>query len=427
MSPSLCGVVLTVLLFVSPASPAWAVMWFNGQAAPGTIGTTATNTSGGSGTGTGTGGCTGVTPGSYSNANITVNSNGCVTAASSGTAGPVPFSTVTAGTVLGQAFVVGNGSTLGPGGSGVLTANALTGALMIGSGSSLAPTGSGAVTANLLTGNILLPSGSSLSAAAGASITATNLASIADPTVILTTTNVKKVFGKQNVARVVPYTPSGSPLTVQINCDNTDIATIDALAGDLTMAAPLCTGSNPEPEQELEVRLRSATQRVITWNDAFCEDNNIPLFAATTGDGVKFDRIKFRRNSLSACWSVISTTRGTNKGVTTLTSSTTFTCQVDIAEACEMQATMAAGGPGTPITIAIPTSPTVPLTNGQKVLFRLLCTNAQTVVMTTGAGGFVASPNVPLLTACPAGTSAWTAAGAIFSSVLNRWQIYATN
>jgi hypothetical protein len=400
---------------------------------------------------------------------LTINGSGQIICAPDQGGAVVAFSSITAGTNLSQALLIGNGSTLGPIGSGILTANALTGAPTIGSGSSLGPTGTGTLTANLLTGNptigsgatlgptgtgtitanlltgnptigsgftlgptgtgvltanaligtIVLPSGSNLSAATGASITATAVAGIADLSALLTITNTKKVYNKQNVPRVLALTASGSPLTVSPapDCDNGDVFTLDAIAGDLTIPAPVCTGSNPEPEQEVEFRLRSATPRVITWNAAYCEDNGMLRPTATTGDGVRFDRIKFRRNALSGCWGVIATTLGVGRGVTTLASSATYTCNPLLAESCEQANTLSAG---TGVTLAIPAGTYV---NGTKLLMRIRCTGTQALTLPTGT--FLGSATVPLTGMSCTSNSYWTQLGFIFSGTDARWMLYA--
>jgi hypothetical protein len=403
------------------------------------------------------------------NGKLTVNGSGQIVCAPDQGGAVVAFSSITAGTNLSQALVIGNGSTLGPQGSGVVTANALTGAPTIASGSSLGPTGTGVITANALTGNptigsgatlgptgtgtitanlltgnptigsgftlgptgtgvitanaltgaIVLTAGSSLSATGGSSITATALAGIPDLSALLTTTNTKKVFGKQNVARVLALTASGSPLTVNPapDCDNGDVFTMDAIAGDLTIPAPACTGTNPEPEQDIEFRLRSSTPRVLTLNAAYCADNGLPLPTSTTGDGVTFDRFKFRRNSLSACWGLVATTKGVQRGVTTLASNATYTCDPRISESCEMQNTLTAG---TGVTLAIPAATYV---NGTKVLLRIRCTGTQALTLPTGT--FLGSATVPLTGMSCTSNSYWTQLGLIFSGVDSRWQLHA--
>jgi hypothetical protein len=354
---------------------------------------------------------------------LTVNGTGQIVCAGDSGSGTTAFSAITAGTVLSQALVIGNGSTFGPLGTGVVTANALTGALAIGSGSSLGPTGTGVLTANALTGTIVLASGSSLSTTGTGSLIATGIASIPDLSVLLTTTNIKKVYGKQNVPRVHYATASGSPLTFAADCDAYDVIVLDNITADLTLAPPVCTGTNPEPEQELEYRFFSATPRVLTWaTPAFCANNSVALPTATTGNGTDFDRVKFKRNAQSACWGLTASTIGVAPGITTLASSSTFTCPWQVSRTCEMYHTGAAGA----VTIAIPSGGTP--ANGKQLILKLRCDFAQTLTLTTGAGGFLASPNIPLTgLTCPAGGAAWTAIGIEYSTTLTKWQVYATN
>jgi hypothetical protein len=360
----------------------------------------------------------GSTLGPLGSGTITANLlTGTPTIGSGSSLGPTGTGILTANALTGT-LTIGSGATLSPAGTGTITANLLTGNPTIGSGFTLGPTGTGIITANALTGNIVIGAGSSLSASGG-SITATALTGIPDLSVLLTATNAKKVTNKQNVFRVLALTASGSPLTVSPapDCDSGDIFTMDAIAGDLTIPAPVCTGTNPEPEQEIEFRLRSSTPRVLTWNAAYCVDNGLPLPTGTTGNGVTFDRYKFRRNSLSGCWGMLATPQGVQRGVTTLASSATYTCDPRLAESCEMQNALTAG---TGVTLAIPAATYV---NGTKVLMRIRCTGTQALTLPTGT--FLGSATVPLTGMSCTSNSYWTQLGFIFSGVDSRWQLYA--
>lgn len=103
--------------------------------------------------------------------------------------------------------------------------------------------------------------------------------------------------------------------------------------------------------------------------------------------------------------------------VTTLSTSTTYTCPGDTSNICEMQMTGSAGT----LTVAAPTGTP---TNGQYLMLGFLCTNAQTF---SWNAIFIASPNVSLPTTCPVGVTTWTKIGAQYSTVLTKWQVIATN
>jgi hypothetical protein len=216
------------------------------------------------------------------------------------------------------------------------------------------------------------------------------------------------------VPRVVSRTASGSPLTHAFECDVADITVLDNLAGDLTLTPPVCTGTNPEPEQEIEYRFFSSTPRVLTWNAAaFCENNGIPFLGSTTGDGVTFDRIKFRRNAQSGCWGVIATTRGVGRGVTTLASSTTYTCDPRLAARCEMQMTAAAGT----LTVAAPLGTPA---NGDTLWLAFQCTNAQTFAWhAIFLNGIYQTKPVT----CPANVATWLEVLVRYSTVESGWVI----
>lgn len=221
--------------------------------------------------------------------------------------------------------------------------------------------------------------------------------------------------------QIVPRTPACtvSANTVTPNADVMDVCIINALTAGLTINTPTVTGSNPRQSQYLEFRITTAAAQPVAFNaTSYSASAGYPLPTLTTGGGAE-DYFGFRRNNDTSKWVLVASTQAAVLGVTSLTSSTTYTCPAT-SNQCEMQMTGAAGT----VTIAPPSGTAG---NGKMLMLRIMCTNTQTVAMTTGAGGFVASPNVPLTTQCPAGTSAWIAMGVIYSSVTNRWQLYATN
>ncbi len=223
---------------------------------------------------------------------------------------------------------------------------------------------------------------------------------------------------------IVPRVPTcsvvtGTPNTVTPNADVMDMCILNALTVPLTINTPTATSPNPRQGQYLEFRITSATPLALAWNatgyDALAGS---PLPTLTTGGGAE-DHFGYKYNMDTTKWVLVASTQAPVLGMTTLASSTTYTCPAT-SNQCEMQMTGAAGT----VTIAPPSGTAG---NGKMLMLRLMCTNTQTIAMTTGAGAYVASPNVPLVTTCPAGTAAWTAMGVIYSSVTNRWQLYATN
>jgi hypothetical protein len=111
------------------------------------------------------------------------------------------------------------------------------------------------------------------------------------------------------------------------------------------------------------------------------------------------------------------TNKRVTKRVTTLSSSTTYTCPGDSSDACRMSMTGTAGT----LTIAQPTGTP---NDGDMLLLRMKCTNAQTLSFDAI---FVASPNVPIPTSCPANVTQETVIGVMYSSDITKWQILASN
>jgi hypothetical protein len=82
---------------------------------------------------------------------------------------------------------------------------------------------------------------------------------------------------------------------------------------------------------------------------------------------------------------------------------------------------MAMTGTAGTLTMAAPTGTPV---DGDMLLFRLRCTNAQTYSFNAI---FIASPNVTLPSTCPADTTKETVLGFLYSSDLAKWQLLASN
>jgi hypothetical protein len=111
------------------------------------------------------------------------------------------------------------------------------------------------------------------------------------------------------------------------------------------------------------------------------------------------------------------TNKRVSKRVTILSSSATYTCPGDTSDQCRMANTAATGT----LTIAQPTGTP---NDGDLLLLRMKCTNAQTLSF---AAIFVASPNVAIPTTCAASTTTETIVGAMYSSDLTKWVVIASN
>lgn len=220
---------------------------------------------------------------------------------------------------------------------------------------------------------------------------------------------------KQVVPRVLQLSAASGTVSAP-NADNADIYYRYDISGALTIPNPTATGSNPVHGQVLTFMLKCSAPQTISWGANFTSENGIGLMTSCTGDGTTYDQTSFRYNSVSLKWGALASSKAA-RGVTALSSSTTFACNVDQSSVCEMQMTGATG------TITF-SSPTGTPFNGQQVRFRLLCTNSQTLSWNSI---FIASPNVPLPTTCPAGTSSWTMQGFEYSTVLSKYQLLATN
>jgi hypothetical protein len=208
-----------------------------------------------------------------------------------------------------------------------------------------------------------------------------------------------------------------------IDLDTTDVAVVPALSAGVTVNLPAATGSNPRDYHVLlVVFLPSASPQSITWDSGFSPRAGIALPTAVTGDNSTLDVVKYVYMPTISKYVLWATTIGAEPGITTLASSATFTCPHLTSRSCKMVNTEAAGT----ITIAIPSGGT-PL-DGKQLIFRMKCTNAQTITFATGAGAYLASPNIPLTGyTCPASGTSWTAFGVEYSDTLDRFQLYAVN
>jgi hypothetical protein len=247
-------------------------------------------------------------------------------------------------------------------------------------------------------------------------------AGLSDSADLVRLTTVQKVSNKQNVPREVLYTPAGAPLTITPNCDTTDVVVVDAIAGPLTINDPVCTGTNPEKSQELLFRLFSTASRVLTFGTGYSEEAGVLRPAATTGDGVTYDYLKFMRNSVTSRWDLVAV-KATDKTVTTQATATgaaTFACNANTSRQCQITSTATAGAG---ILIQAPGGAPV---DGQLLMLLLLCQNVQGITY-DASNIFIASTSIPLPTSCPADLNRHLVMGFRFSAILAKWQILASS
>lgn len=111
------------------------------------------------------------------------------------------------------------------------------------------------------------------------------------------------------------------------------------------------------------------------------------------------------------------TNKRITKRVTTLSTSTTYTCTGDVSDRCEMQMTAATGT----LTVAVPSGTP---NNGDMLQLGFMCTNSQTFSFNAI---FIASNNIPIPITCPPGTTKWFDVGVRYSTVLTKWQVIASD
>ena len=296
-----------------------------------------------------------------------------------------------------NAFICGNSGGVGGGGSfSALTSGTnTTAAMVLGSGASLDVTGTGTNKATHLGG-----------------LVATDYATLAGNQTLLSTF-VKPLIVTQTI----------TANAFSINVATTRIAVVPALSAGVTVSAPTTSGGFPYDGQEVIILfLPSAAPQSITWNAIWSPLGGLALPTSVLGDNTTFSWVKFAYVASVTKYVMVATTLGTEPGITTLTSSTTYTCPHLTSRKCKMTMTGTAGT----VTLAIPSGGTP--ADGKQLVFWIKCTNLQTLTLTTGAGGFIESPNVPITgLTCPAAGASYTAIGAEYDSGLDRWQVVATN
>jgi hypothetical protein len=235
---------------------------------------------------------------------------------------------------------------------------------------------------------------------------------LTDSTDLVRLTAVQKVSNKQNVPKEVLYTPAANAITP--NCDTTDIVVVNAISAPLTVNNPVCTGTNPEPSQELTFRFFSTAPRALTWGDQYSTEAGVPKMISTTGDGVTYDYAMVKRNSVTLKWDFVAV-KALDRTVTTLATSATFTCNVDVSWQCQMTNTATAG---TGITIDVPQGTPE---DGQLLWIGLRCTvGSQTVTWHTI---FIDGVYQTRPTTCPLDATKYLQVLVRFSNVLTKWEV----
>ena len=309
---------------------------------------------------------------------------------------------VLGGTSAAQIIYPGGGGSSGGGGGGGPTAfsdiqsgSNTSAAMTVGTGASLDVVNSGTINATHLGGTV-----------------ATGYATLAGNQTLLSTF-VKPLIVTQTI----------SSNAFAINLATTRIAVVPALSAGVTVSAPTTSGSFPYDGQETTiVFLPSSAPQSITWNAAWSARGGLALPTSVLGDNDTISWVKFAYVASIDKHVMLATTLGVEPNITTLTSSTTYTCPHLTSRKCKMTMTGAAGT----VTIAIPSGGTP--TDGKQLSLWIKCTNLQSLTLATGAGAFIESPNVPITgLSCPAGGASYTAIGAEYDAGLDRWQVLATN
>jgi hypothetical protein len=223
-----------------------------------------------------------------------------------------------------------------------------------------------------------------------------------------TLTSSSIITNKQNVPRTVTQTVTADAITP--NADTTDYAIVPALSAGLTINTP-SPATNVVNGQELTFRFKDSASRSLTWGAGYTAENGLALPTATSG--VNYDWAKFIYNTTSSKWGLVATTLAVTKGITTLSSSSTFTCPGDTSSRCEMQMT---GGAGT-ITVANITGTPV---NGDMIWLAFQCTNAQTL---SWNAAFIDGIYQTKPTSCAADVNSWLEVLVRYSSVETKWVV----
>jgi Repeat of unknown function (DUF5907) len=253
------------------------------------------------------------------------------------------------------------------------------------------------------------------------------------PSTLVLTNASGTLTGVRNNGRITPVT-SGTSFPCNIDTSDDCVMAHSGAAGNVDFPAP---GGTPVDGNSLLYRLRCTNLQSLTFNSVFVASADVPFPTSCAADssremyvGVKFIAALSKwqvmdASSTGAAGTGDVTTSGVQtisnkrivRRVTTLSSSTTFTCPGDSSDQCKMNMT---GATGTLTIAAVTGTPN----DGDMLMLRFRCTNSQTF---SWDASFIASPNVPLPTTCPADLTKETVIGVAYSSDLTKWQILASN
>ena len=134
-----------------------------------------------------------------------------------------------------------------------------------------------------------------------------SLANLSDNADILTAASNHEVTNKFTVPTELPRPISANAITP--DCNTHAVNTVTGIAAPLTVNAPVCTGPKPYSSQDLTLRFFGNTGAyAVTWNAVFVFTDGIPQPTVITGNGIQYNQIMFRYNSVTSKWAAIAST-----------------------------------------------------------------------------------------------------------------------